>query len=495
MGIVATSQDHLPKVQLTLLALVQIAGYIAEESTEVYLWHILKSFHTAKTPDQVRVLMNYLDMAVYLPRIASYIFWSITADRIGRKPVLLIGLVGLAIGFIFYGMGRKFWIIVLGRFIGSALDGNDAIIRTCLGELTTSKIGLLIAYGTIPLTLFIGGLIGPEISDNLRTPWNGAPPPGPEAHDFAHTFPFALPNYVLSAILIFTAFIAFLFLKETSPDHKDDRDVGIEFGRRIKSVLRIKDEPSYVSAGPQEEGENFDLDQDDIPVDDPESIADGLDDESRNSRNLIHSAIAHVLLTTHSMIFPAMTELIISATLDKDGTSFPFHFKGGFSISFGVLPMERRTTSIIAFLVAAIMCTWLVKKYDVIPSYRVFLYFFPIVYIFFPSIAYVTPTYAGFPESFALGLVYLAITLFKTASYSALPLIALLINSYCTPQNRSRINGYVLSAYAATSYFGPYIAKKLEQLSNDHTLQPLFWWGLALFAVFGCIQSQALRQF
>ena len=39
--------------------------------------------------------------------------WSRTSDRIGRKPVLLIGLAGTFLSMQLFGLSRTFWALVI----------------------------------------------------------------------------------------------------------------------------------------------------------------------------------------------------------------------------------------------------------------------------------------------------------------------------------------------------------------------------------------------
>lgn len=55
--------------------------------------------------------------------------WGALSDRYGRKPVVLIGLGGVAISSLIFGLAEKYWIALLARFIGGALNGNVAVSR------------------------------------------------------------------------------------------------------------------------------------------------------------------------------------------------------------------------------------------------------------------------------------------------------------------------------------------------------------------------------
>lgn len=55
--------------------------------------------------------------------------WGALSDRYGRKPVVLFGLGGVAISSLIFGLAKNYWVALLARFIGGALNGNVAVSR------------------------------------------------------------------------------------------------------------------------------------------------------------------------------------------------------------------------------------------------------------------------------------------------------------------------------------------------------------------------------
>jgi MFS family permease len=61
--------------------------------------------------------------------------WGSISDRYGRKPVALIGLLGVAMSSIVFGLAKTYWVALLARFVGGALNGNVAIMQTMVAEM------------------------------------------------------------------------------------------------------------------------------------------------------------------------------------------------------------------------------------------------------------------------------------------------------------------------------------------------------------------------
>ena len=95
-------------------------------------------------------------------------------DRYGRRPVLLISLLGQAIGYLIFGMGGALWILFLGRIIGGITGGNLSTASAYIADVSRPEersknfalIGMAWSVGLI-LGPAAGGLLGQL---NLQAP-------------------------------------------------------------------------------------------------------------------------------------------------------------------------------------------------------------------------------------------------------------------------------------------------------------------------------------
>ncbi|MBZ0296783.1 MAG: MFS transporter [Anaerolineae bacterium] len=58
------------------------------------------------------------------------------SDRFGRRPVLLICLMGSAVGYLLLGIGGALWVLFLGRIIDGATGGNLGVITAFIADIT-----------------------------------------------------------------------------------------------------------------------------------------------------------------------------------------------------------------------------------------------------------------------------------------------------------------------------------------------------------------------
>lgn len=96
------------------------------------------------------------------------------SDRVGRKPVLLISIVGTAVGYFITGSASSAWMLFLGRIIDGASGGNIAAAQACVADVTTpadrSK-----AMGMIGAAFGLGFVLGPAIG-GLLSLWHHSAP-------------------------------------------------------------------------------------------------------------------------------------------------------------------------------------------------------------------------------------------------------------------------------------------------------------------------------
>jgi MFS family permease len=52
------------------------------------------------------------------------IWWGSLSDRVGRKPVLLLGCLGTILSLLMVGFSTSFAMALVGRVLGGLLNGN-----------------------------------------------------------------------------------------------------------------------------------------------------------------------------------------------------------------------------------------------------------------------------------------------------------------------------------------------------------------------------------
>ncbi|AKP73085.1 Multidrug resistance protein D [Piscirickettsia salmonis] len=124
---------------------------------------IANSLHTR--PTHVQSLMA----AYLLSYGASQFFYGPFADRYGRRPTILLGLLIFAIGTIIATFALNIQTLLLGCFVqGLGIGSAGAMIRTVMRDLFTGK-ELLKANSIMSATLVIAPIIAPLIGGLIAT--------------------------------------------------------------------------------------------------------------------------------------------------------------------------------------------------------------------------------------------------------------------------------------------------------------------------------------
>lgn len=100
---------------------------------------------------------------------ATLLYSDRGADRIGRKPVILLGLSGVALSTLLFGLSRTFWWAVISRSMAGALSGNAAVVQSVVGEIT-DETNQALAFPLTGLSWSFGCIIGPMIG-YVRLTW------------------------------------------------------------------------------------------------------------------------------------------------------------------------------------------------------------------------------------------------------------------------------------------------------------------------------------
>lgn len=183
---------------------------------------MVQGFHIGNE-DDASFYAGILISAFSLAEAASGMFWGSLSDRIGRKPVLLLGCCGTMLSLLIVGFSRNLTMALLGRFLGGALNGNIGVIQTMVGELVKNPSHEVRANAIIPFVWSIGTIIGPALSGTLANPVKNFPSAFPKGGLFDH-FPWALPNIVCAGVMLFSIVLSYFFLEETHPDLRKDAD-------------------------------------------------------------------------------------------------------------------------------------------------------------------------------------------------------------------------------------------------------------------------------
>ena len=85
------------------------------------------------------------------------------SDRIGRRPVLLISVLGSAIGYFIFGIGGALWVLFLARLIDGVTGGNFSTATAYIADVSTPEERPQ-NFALIGMAFGLGFVLGPALS-------------------------------------------------------------------------------------------------------------------------------------------------------------------------------------------------------------------------------------------------------------------------------------------------------------------------------------------
>lgn len=146
------------------------------------------------------------------------------SDRYGRRPILLICLLGSTIGYLIFGMGGALWILFLGRIIDGITGGNISTLFAYFADITPREQRTKY-FGWISAIAGIGGAIGPTLGGLLAK------------------FGYSVPMYFVAIITLLNLIYGIIYMPESL--NKNNRLKNITFTRlnpfiQLVNILSMK---------------------------------------------------------------------------------------------------------------------------------------------------------------------------------------------------------------------------------------------------------------
>src|SRR5574338_830628 len=96
------------------------------------------------------------------------------SDKYGRRPVLLISIIGTGIGFLILGLAKTLPMLFAGRILDGITGGNISTAQAYVADITT-KENRAMGMGLIGAAFGLGFIFGPAIG-GILSQWGYAAP-------------------------------------------------------------------------------------------------------------------------------------------------------------------------------------------------------------------------------------------------------------------------------------------------------------------------------
>ncbi|OSS46766.1 hypothetical protein B5807_08886 [Epicoccum nigrum] len=522
--------EPFPTKQLIIIGICRFSEPLAFNSILAYSYVMVQDLGIHE-----RDASFYSGLLVSAYAIAEAItapLWGSISDVYGRKPVALIGLLGVAMSSIVFGMAGSFWVALLARFVGGALNGNVAIMQTMVAEMVKNPAHEPRAYATQPFVWTLGGIIGSAMGGYLAQPAEFYP------HVFAKDgvfgrYPYLLPNLVAAVGILLAILQGMAFLKETLVrEEEPDQNGGITYGDNITersrllppqqphsipgrtrgstagsareprgsivsltrerlhsmsvagSIRHIRKRASFLEEGmPAPFDQRFDIRRSSfgtmhsirvtphhvLPTRGPPPKP-----RSTFNKTVVMIIISMSIFAFHQMAFISILPVYI---LDEP-TTRGVDFRGGLGMTLHDVGAYLAINGFIALFVQGFIFPIFVEHVGVWKSFFSMILFYPICYVIIPFIS-------ALPDEFISPGVYFTLLLQAFFGIVVFPCALILMkNAVPSPLVLGRVNGLAMSACCLARTIACPLIGAIYSIGGSATA----WFGLTLMAVFGVIQ-------
>lgn len=92
--------------------------------------------------------------------------WGGLSDRFGRRPVLIVGLVGSAVSYVLFAVAGSYWTLLLSRIVAGAMGATVGVAQAYIADVTAPERRAH-AMGILGAAFAMGFILGPALGGAL----------------------------------------------------------------------------------------------------------------------------------------------------------------------------------------------------------------------------------------------------------------------------------------------------------------------------------------
>ena len=209
------SPDSSGRSPMTVLFLVVLVDMLGFTIVIPFLTYFIQDLATGQGINDVGNRDLWVGIVIAVYSLAQFLFTPILgslSDSLGRRPVIMFGLVSNSIFFIVFGLSNSLEMAIVARFMAGAGNGNIAVARAYIGDISSSEM-ITRRMGMLGAAFGLGFMIGPFIGGILSDPATSIG--GAFNSSFWRGHEYLLPCIFSSLLSLFSLTLAYFWLEES----------------------------------------------------------------------------------------------------------------------------------------------------------------------------------------------------------------------------------------------------------------------------------------
>ncbi|KAJ1971266.1 hypothetical protein H4R33_007193, partial [Dimargaris cristalligena] len=178
-----------------------------------FVYFMVRDFHITDDPKEISFYVGIVVSVFSIAQLTTGMLWGFLSDRLGRQPILLIGVLGTIVCSILFGLSKSLLWAVMVRLLWGSLNGNAGTTKTIMAEFT-DKTNQAKGFSLLPLCWNLGSIVGPMIGGLLSNPADNYPSIFGDSVLFAK-YPYLLPCLFCAALSMCSWMLGYFYLEET----------------------------------------------------------------------------------------------------------------------------------------------------------------------------------------------------------------------------------------------------------------------------------------
>jgi len=218
--VTAENPEPEPKMSRGTMAVLIMLPFLASMGLTI-VWPILPFIveKYVSNPDDLASMVGWLSAIYAICQFIAAPALGILSDRYGRRPILLICLIGSMLGYLIFGIGGALWVLIVSRVVDGLTGGDFSVLAAYVADKTEPEERAKF-FGYFGASAGVGFIVGPIIGG------------------FAASFGYNTPVFLSAALTGVIFLLSFFFLPE-SLDKKNRRS-SIQPGE-LNPLKQLKD--------------------------------------------------------------------------------------------------------------------------------------------------------------------------------------------------------------------------------------------------------------